>query len=73
MTEKLGKLFLQEIIFKINLKVRLLTDEKRNSALEEEKYQKMQRIQAVQFCWNTEFKSETRKRYTEEIGQSYLV
>jgi len=38
MIEKLGKLFLQEIIFKITLMDSLLTEENRNSALEERKY-----------------------------------
>lgn len=38
MIEKLGKLFLEEIIFKIILKDRLLTEKNRNSALEEGKY-----------------------------------
>lgn len=35
---KIKKLFLQEIIFKIILKHRLLTEENRNSAREERKY-----------------------------------
>lgn len=35
---KIKKLFLQEVIFKIILKDRLLTEEDRNSAQEERKY-----------------------------------